>query len=157
METPIARVRFIARTRCAPSQSALLLATGSLAGPRDADAGWQGRLDAAVGALQADLEATRTGAQTAKAGAEAEAKTLRTPYWASVRLATETTAVTLALELLSTAAVLGVLHAKGGKALYAKGVASNLFDRFATAVLVVEFYLTDDLPRVMEPPVAVDP
>jgi hypothetical protein len=37
------------------------------------------------------------------------------------------------------------------------GVASNLFDRFATAVLVVEFYLTDDLPRVMEPPVAVDP
>ena len=39
----------------------------------------------------------------------------------------------------------------------ASGVASNLFDRFATAVLVVEFYLTDDLPRVMEPPVAVDP
>ena len=36
------------------------------------------------------------------------------------------------------------------------GVASNLFDRFATAVLVVEFYLTDD-QRVMEPPVAVDP
>ena len=39
----------------------------------------------------------------------------------------------------------------------ASGVASNLFDRFATAVLVVEFYLTDDLPRLMEPPVAVDP
>ena len=39
----------------------------------------------------------------------------------------------------------------------ASGVASNLFDRFATAVLVVEFYLTDDLPRVMEPPVAVVP
>lgn len=39
----------------------------------------------------------------------------------------------------------------------ASGMASHLFDVFATAVLVVEFYLSDDLPRVSEPPVAVDP
>ncbi len=70
------------------------------------------------------------------AALEAEAKALRTPYWEGVRLATETTVVTAALELLSIAAVLGVLHAKGGKALYAKGVASNLFNNFALGPVV---------------------
>ena len=49
----------------------------------------------------------------------------------------------------------GLAVPRGGRV--GRRVASNLFDRFATAVLVVEFYLTDDLPRVMEPPVAVDP
>jgi hypothetical protein len=39
----------------------------------------------------------------------------------------------------------------------ATGATRDLFELFATAVIVVEFYLTDDRPRACEPPVAVDP
>jgi len=39
----------------------------------------------------------------------------------------------------------------------ATGATQSLFGFFAAAVVVVEFYLTDDVPRAREPPVGVDP